>query len=95
MTKLAGTSNPGTKGVAAKKDFEDWVSLLETTTTVFDSACLGKASLESGGISVDKVNAGSKVCPWFKVAVSVTDSDGPEMYQSQCIGRVSIDTKKR
>ena len=30
--------------------------------------------------------------PWFKVAVSVTDSEGPEAYRSQCIGLVSGDT---
>ena len=29
---------------------------------------------------------------WFKVAVSVTDSEGPEVYWSQCIGLVSSDT---
>ena len=32
--------------------------------------------------------------PWFKVAVSVTDSDSPETYRSRCIGRVSADTQK-
>ena len=30
--------------------------------------------------------------PWFKVAVSVIDSKGPEAYRSQCIGLVSDDT---
>nr|CAN72356.1 hypothetical protein VITISV_013581 [Vitis vinifera] len=29
---------------------------------------------------------------WFKVAVSVTDSEGPEVYRSQCIGLVSGET---
>ena len=29
---------------------------------------------------------------WFKDAVSVTYSDGPETYRSRCIGRVSADT---
>ena len=32
---------------------------------------------------------------WFKVAVSVTDSDGPETYRSRCIGRVSADTQNK
>ncbi|RVW95225.1 Calcium-transporting ATPase 12, plasma membrane-type [Vitis vinifera] len=30
--------------------------------------------------------------PWFKVAISVTDSEGPKAYWSQCIGLVSGDT---
>ena len=30
--------------------------------------------------------------PWFKVAVSVTDSEGPETYRSRCIGLISADT---
>ena len=29
---------------------------------------------------------------WFKVAVSVIDSDDPETYRSRCIDRVSADT---
>ena len=29
---------------------------------------------------------------WFKVAVSVTNSEGLEAYQSRCIGLVSSDT---
>ena len=32
---------------------------------------------------------------WFKVAASVTDSDGPESYRSRCIGRVSVDTQNK
>ena len=32
--------------------------------------------------------------PWFKVAVSITDSDSPEAYRSRCIDRVSTDTIK-
>ena len=35
----------------------------------------------------------SKVpCAWFKVTVSITESDGLETYQSRCIDRVSTDT---
>ena len=30
---------------------------------------------------------------WFKVAVSVIDSDDPETYRSWCIDRVSADTQ--
>ena len=29
---------------------------------------------------------------WFKVAVSIIDSDGPETHRLRCIGRVSVDT---
>ena len=32
---------------------------------------------------------------WFKVAVSVIDSNSPETYQSRCIGCVSADTQNR
>ena len=35
----------------------------------------------------------ARLNPWFKVAVSVIDSDGPETYRSRCIGRVSADTQ--
>ena len=32
---------------------------------------------------------------WFKVAVSITDLDGPETYWSRCIGQVSADTQNK
>ena len=32
---------------------------------------------------------------WFKIAVSVTNSDGPETYRSRCIDRVSADTQNK
>ena len=32
---------------------------------------------------------------WFKVAISVTDSDGLETYRSRCIGLVSADTQNK
>ena len=32
---------------------------------------------------------------WFNVAISVTESDGPETYRSWCIGRVSADTQNK
>ena len=40
-------------------------------------------------------SSSSSSMPWFKVAVSVTDSDGLETYRSRCIGRVSADTQKK
>ena len=32
---------------------------------------------------------------WFKVMVSVTDSDDPKTYWSRCISRVSTDTQNK
>ena len=32
---------------------------------------------------------------WFKVAVSVTDSDSPETYWSRCISRISADMQNK
>ena len=32
---------------------------------------------------------------WFKVAVSVTDSDGPQTYRSRCIDRISADMQNK
>ena len=32
---------------------------------------------------------------WFKVAVSITDSDGPETYRSRCIDQISVDTQNK
>ena len=38
----------------------------------------------------------SKVlCAWFKVTVSVIESDGLETYRSRCIGHVSTDTQNQ
>ena len=32
---------------------------------------------------------------WFKVVVSIIDSDDPETYRSRCIGHVSADTQNK
>ena len=36
---------------------------------------------------------GGAVTAWFKVAVSVIDSEGSETYRSRCIGLVSANTQ--
>ena len=33
--------------------------------------------------------------PWFKVAVSVIDSEGHEAYWSQCLGSTSDETQNK
>ena len=50
---------------------------------VFSSANLKGVTLKAEDIAA-----------WFKIAVSVTDSDGPETYRSWYIGRVSADMQK-
>ena len=41
------------------------------------------------------VSSARQCVAWFKVAVSVTDSDSPETYRSRCINRVSADTQNK
>ena len=57
--------------------------------------CLLKGKMENlmalilEGFRFGRVSLGKA---WFKVTVSVTDSEGPEAYQSGCISLVSGDT---
>ena len=54
--------------------------------------CVTGGSCPSVGVAAYRGWAGLQLLPWFKVAVSVTDLEGPEVYRSRCIGLVLGDT---
>ena len=60
--------------------------------TVLHSVTAAGGSCPSVGVAAYRGWAGRQLLPWFKVAVSVTDLEGPEAYRSQCISLVLGDT---
>ena len=58
------------------------------------SVVASKARLDRFGSELNLLEE-SLFKSWFKIAVSVIDSDDPETYRSRCIGHVSTDTQNK